>query len=50
MATPQEMLKKIAKLEDELAKLKTDLDSNYNRFFKQHFQGFGFDKKWKLLF
>jgi hypothetical protein len=49
---PENLLDKILSIntEDELAKLKTDLDSNYNRFFKQHFQGFGFDKKWKQLF
>jgi len=35
---------------EELEKLKADLDSNYNRFFKQNFKDQDFDKKWKLLF
>lgn len=34
----------------ELEKLKADLDSNYNRFFKQNFKDLDFDKKWKQLF
>ncbi len=49
---PENLIEKILSIstEGELEKLKTDLDSNYNRFFKQHFQNFGFDKKWKQLF
>jgi len=35
---------------DDLEKLKADLDSNYNRFFKTNFKSFGFDRKWKQLF
>jgi hypothetical protein len=35
---------------EELEKLKADLDSNYNRFFKQNFKDVEFDKKWKQLF
>lgn len=35
---------------EELEKLKADLDSNYNRFFKENFKDKGFDKKWKQLF
>jgi hypothetical protein len=35
---------------EELEKLKADLDSNYNRFFKQNFKDKNFDKKWKQLF
>lgn len=35
---------------EELEKLKADLDSNYNRFFKQNFKDKDFDKKWKQLF
>ena len=35
---------------EELDKLKADLDSNYNRFFKENFKDKEFDKKWKQLF
>lgn len=35
---------------EELEKLKADLDSNYNRFFKQNFKDLDFDKKWRQLF
>lgn len=35
---------------EELEKLKADLDSNYNRFFKENFKDKDFDKKWKQLF
>ena len=35
---------------EELNKLKADLDSNYNRFFKSNFQAKDFDQKWKELF
>jgi hypothetical protein len=35
---------------EELDKLKADLDSNYNRFFKENFKDKDFDKKWKQLF
>lgn len=49
---PENLMDKILSInsEDELQKLKQDLDGNYNRFFKQHFKDFNFDKKWKLLF
>lgn len=35
---------------EDLEKLKADLDSNYNRFFKENFKDKDFDKKWKELF
>lgn len=47
---PENLVDKILSIstEDELLKLKSDLDGNYNRFFKQHFNGF--EKKWKQMF
>jgi hypothetical protein len=49
---PENLVDKILSIttEDELGKLKADLDGNYNRFFKQHFKDLGFDKKWKQMF
>lgn len=49
---PENLIDKILSIdtEEDLSKLKLDLDGNYNRFFKTHFKDFGFDKKWKLLF
>lgn len=49
---PENLTDKILSInsEEELQKLKQDLDGNYNRFFKQHFKDFNFDKKWKQLF
>lgn len=49
---PENLTDKILSIssEEELKKLKQDLDGNYNRFFKQHFKDFSFDKKWKELF
>lgn len=49
---PENLAEKILsiKSDEELQKLKSDLDSNYNRFFKQHFKDYGFDIKWKKLF
>ncbi len=49
---PENLVDKILSISsaEELSKLKLDLDSNYNRFFKQHFKDFDFDKKWKMLF
>ncbi|MGY3052821.1 hypothetical protein ACVWYG_001017 [Pedobacter sp. UYEF25] len=49
---PENLMDKILSInsEDELQKLKQDLDGNYNRFFKQHFKDFNFDTKWKQLF
>jgi len=49
---PENLVDKILSIdsEEDLSKLKLDLDSNYNRFFKTHFKDFNFDKKWKLLF
>lgn len=49
---PENLTDKILSIssEEELQKLKQDLDGNYNRFFKQHFKDFNFDKKWKELF
>ena len=35
---------------EQLEKLKADLDSNYNRFFKENFKDKDFEKKWKQLF
>lgn len=49
---PENLVDKILSISsaEELAKLKSDLDGNYNRFFKQHFKDLGFDKKWKQMF
>ncbi|MEY4964369.1 MAG: hypothetical protein RLZZ323_1688 [Bacteroidota bacterium] len=49
---PENLTDKILSIssEEELQKLKQDLDGNYNRFFKQHFKDYNFDKKWKELF
>ena len=49
---PENLVDKILSIDtqEDLSKLKLDLDSNYNRFFKTHFKDFNFDKKWKLLF
>lgn len=49
---PENLTDKILSIssEEELQKLKQDLDGNYNRFFKQHFKDYSFDKKWKELF
>jgi hypothetical protein len=49
---PENLMDKIMSInsEDELQKLKQDLDGNYNRFFKQHFKNLNFDSKWKQLF
>lgn len=49
---PENLVDKILSIssEEDLAKLKSDLDGNYNRFFKQHFKDLGFDKKWKQMF
>ncbi|AFR35560.1 HEPN domain-containing protein [Riemerella anatipestifer] len=49
---PENLTDKILSInsEEELQKLKQDLDGNYNRFFKQHFKDFNFEKKWKQLF
>lgn len=41
---------KESNLEVEFKRLKTDLDSNYNRFFKENFKNQNFEKKWKELF
>lgn len=49
---PQNLADSILKISnvEELEKFKADLDSNYNRFFKQNFKDLDFDKKWKQLF
>lgn len=49
---PQNLADSLLKINttEELEKLKADLDSNYNRFFKQNFKDLDFDKKWKQLF
>jgi len=49
---PQNLADSILKISttEEIDKLKADLDSNYNRFFKQNFKDLDFDKKWKQLF
>lgn len=49
---PENLLENLLRIQtiEELDKLKSDLDSNYNRFFKQHFKDLDFDKKWKQLF
>lgn len=49
---PQNLADNLLKIEtlEDLEKLKADLDSNYNRFFKQNFKDLDFDKKWKQLF
>jgi hypothetical protein len=49
---PENLIENLFKIEtvEELNKLKSDLDSNYNRFFKQNFKDLDFDKKWKQLF
>lgn len=49
---PENLVEKILSIstEEELAKVKSDLDGNYNRFFKQHFKDLGFDVKWKQMF
>lgn len=49
---PEHLVDKILSIstEDELLKLKSDLDGNYNRFFKQHFKDLGFEKKWIEMF
>lgn len=49
---PENLIESLLKTNtiEELDKLKTDLDSNYNRFFKQNFKDLDFDKKWKQLF
>jgi hypothetical protein len=49
---PENLTDKILSINstEELQKLQQDLDGNYNRFFKQHFQTFSFDSKWKQLF
>lgn len=49
---PENLIEKLLLIDDveSLSKLKEDLDSNYNRFFKQHFKDYNFDKKWKQLF
>ncbi|WP_338646467.1 hypothetical protein V5J73_13305 [Flavobacterium sp. KS-LB2] len=49
---PENLTDKILSISstEELQKLQQDLDGNYNRFFKQHFQTFSFDSKWKQLF
>lgn len=49
---PNNLMDSILKINsvEDLDKLKADLDSNYNRFFKQNFKDFDFDKKWMQLF
>ena len=49
---PQNLADSILRISsiEELEKFKADLDSNYNRFFKQNFKDLDFDKKWKQLF
>lgn len=49
---PQNLADSILKISniEELEKFKADMDSNYNRFFKQNFKDQDFDKKWKQLF
>lgn len=49
---PENLIENLLKIDslDDLNKLKSDLDSNYNRFFKQNFKDLDFDKKWKQLF
>ena len=49
---PENLVDKVLSIstEDELIKLKDELDGNYNRFFKQHFKDLGFEKKWKDMF
>lgn len=49
---PENLIENLLKTKtiEDLEKLKTDLDSNYNRFFKQNFKDLNFDKKWKQLF
>jgi len=49
---PENLSEKLLSIDslDGLEKLKSELDSNYNRFFKQHFKDYSFDKKWKILF
>lgn len=49
---PENLTEKILSIssEEELTKLQQDLDGNYNRFFRQYFKDFSFDKKWKELF
>lgn len=49
---PQNLAEKLLAITsiEDLEVLKADLDSNYNRFFKQNFKDLDFDKKWKQLF
>ncbi len=49
---PQNLAESLVEINtiEELEKLKADLDSNYNRFFKENFKDKDFDKKWKQLF
>ncbi len=49
---PQNLAESLVEINtlEELEKLKADLDSNYNRFFKENFKNKDFDKKWKQLF
>lgn len=50
--SPEKIVDKILNTNsiDDLDRLKTDLQSNYTKYFKESFQDKSFDKKWKLLF
>ena len=52
---PQKLVDRILNINpdhvaEELERLKSDLDSNYNRFFKENFKDHNFERKWKQLF
>lgn len=50
--TKEDILKKIAEVEETseaIRKLKNDLQSNYQKFFREHFKNNGFQDKWQEM-
>ncbi|WP_107668237.1 hypothetical protein [Cyanothece sp. BG0011] len=50
--TKEDILKKIAEVEETpkaIRKLKSDLQSNYQKFFREHFKNNGFQDKWQEM-
>lgn len=50
--SPDKIIEKImnSNTQEDLDKLKSELQSNYTKYFKESFQDKSFDKKWKQLF